>query len=211
MITASQKEAIKKGELLPIMEYFYSIQGEGFYAGRPAFFIRLAGCDVGCVWCDVKESWDSEAHEVLSADYLVNKVRESGANFCVITGGEPAMYDLAELTISLKDLGMYIAVETSGAYPLKGVFDWVCLSPKKFKKPEKSVIEVAKELKVIVFNTHDFKWGEEYANQVSNDCKLYLQPEWEKHEEMCIYILDYIKENPTWNISLQTHKFLGVQ
>ena len=201
---------IQDGTHLPIMEAFYSIQGEGFHVGRPAYFIRLAGCDVGCVWCDVKESWNREDHTVFTVEEIVDGLRKSGADFCVITGGEPAMYDLAELTLAIKDLGIYIAIETSGAYPIKGVFDWVCLSPKKFKAPIKSVIEVAKELKVIVFNTHDFKWGEDYASQVTNDCQLYFQPEWERSEEMSMYILDYIKEHPKWKISIQTHKFLGV-
>lgn len=203
-------ENIQNGTHLPIMEAFYSIQGEGYHVGRPAYFIRLAGCDVGCVWCDVKESWNREDHTVYPVEDIVDGLRESGANFCVITGGEPAMYDLAELTLAIKDLGIYIAIETSGAYPIKGVFDWVCLSPKKFKAPIRSVIEVAKELKVIVFNTHDFKWGEDYASQVPTDCQLYFQPEWERSEEMSVYILDYIKEHPKWKISIQSHKFLGV-
>ena len=210
MITAEQDILIKKGESLPIMEYFYSVQGEGYYSGCPAFFIRLAGCDVGCVWCDVKESWDKNEHEVLTTDFLIDKVKESGTNFCVITGGEPAMYDLTVLTSKLKAQGIYLAIETSGAYPIVGDFDWVCLSPKKFKAPVNSVVEQAHELKIIIFNTHDFKWGEEYAAQVSKECKLFFQPEWSKAEEMSMHIVDYIKANTQWNISLQTHKFLGV-
>lgn len=210
MITAEQEIAIKKGESLPIMEYFYSIQGEGYYSGRAAFFIRIAGCDVGCVWCDVKESWDKNEHEVLSLDFLIQQVKQSGTNFVVITGGEPAMYDLTILTKRLKEEGVYIAIETSGAYPLIGDFDWVCLSPKKFKAPVESVVKQAHELKVIVFNTHDFKWGEEHASQVKETCKLYFQPEWSKHEAISMQIVDYVKVNPKWNISLQTHKYLGV-
>lgn len=210
MITTEQEIEIKKGNELPIMEYFYSIQGEGYYSGRSAFFIRVAGCDVGCVWCDVKESWNKNEHEVLSVDFLLKQVKESGTNFVVITGGEPAMYDLTILTNKLKELGMHIAIETSGAYKLVGNFDWVCLSPKKFKAPIDSVVKQAHELKVIVFNSHDFKWGEEFANQVSTNCKLFLQPEWSKNEEMAKLIVDYVKETPKWNISLQTHKYLGV-
>lgn len=202
--------AIQNGENLPVMEYFYSIQGEGFYAGRPAFFIRLAGCDVGCVWCDVKESWDRADHEVYPVDFLVEKVNESGADFVVITGGEPTMYDLTLLTKKLHEIGVYIAMETSGAYEIIGDIDWVCLSPKKFKAPIESAIQLANELKVIVFNTHDFKWGEQYAEQVNSSCKLYFQPEWERSDEMSMYIIDYIKEFPKWKISLQTHKYLGV-
>lgn len=210
MITAQQNIAIKEGTQLPIMEYFYSVQGEGYYSGKPAFFIRIAGCDVGCVWCDVKESWDKNEHEVLTVDFLLEKVKESGAKFVVITGGEPAMYNLKVLTQKLKSLGIYIAMETSGAYPIVGEIDWVCLSPKKFKAPIDSVVKQASELKVIVFNTSDFKWGEEYAAQVPDTCKLFFQPEWDKSEAMSMHIVDYIKNNQQWNISLQTHKFLGV-
>ena len=210
MITTEQEIAIKKGIELPIMEYFYSIQGEGYYSGRAAFFIRIAGCDVGCVWCDVKESWDRNEHEVLTVDFLLEQVKQSGTNFVVITGGEPAMYDLTVLTKRLKEQGIYVAIETSGAYPLIGNFDWVCLSPKKFKAPVSSVVKQAHELKVIVFNKHDFKWGEEFANQVNENCKLFFQPEWSKHESISMQIVDYVKLNSKWNISLQTHKYLGV-
>lgn len=210
MITTEQEIEIKKGLDFPIMEYFYSVQGEGYYSGRAAFFIRIAGCDVGCVWCDVKESWDKNEHEVLSVSFLLEEVKKSGTNFVVITGGEPAMYDLTFLTQQLKEQGIYVAIETSGAYPLKGDFDWVCLSPKKFKAPVESVIKQANELKVIVFNKHDFKWGEQHAGEVNENCKLFLQPEWSKNEEMSNLIVDYVKENPKWNISLQTHKYLGV-
>lgn len=210
MITAEQEIEIQKGLDFPVMEYFYSIQGEGYYSGRAAFFIRIAGCDVGCVWCDVKESWDKNEHEVLSVNFLLEEVKQSGTNFVVITGGEPAMYDLTFLTQQLKEAGIYVAIETSGAYPLKGDFDWICLSPKKFKAPVESVIKQANELKVIVFNKHDFKWGEQFAQEVSKNCKLFLQPEWSKNKEMSNLIVDYVKENPKWNISLQTHKYLGV-
>lgn len=195
---------------LPIMETFYTVQGEGFYTGRPAFFIRVAGCDVGCVWCDVKESWDANEHEVLQVSDLVKQVQESGTNFVVITGGEPAMYDLNYLTQELHKLNVEIAVETSGAYELKGEYDWICLSPKKFKKPISSVIERANELKIIVFNKSDVKWAEEHAAQVPKECKLYMQAEWEKKEEMYPLVLDYITQHPQWRISVQTHKYLGV-
>ena len=195
---------------LPIMETFYTVQGEGFYTGRPAFFIRVAGCDVGCVWCDVKDSWDANEHEIIQVSELVNHVEKSGTNFVVITGGEPGMYDLTYLTSELHKLELEIAVETSGAYELKGEYDWICLSPKKFKKPIKSVIDNADELKIIVFNKSDFQWAESHAKQVPESCKLYLQAEWEKKGEMYPLVLDYITQNPKWRISVQTHKYLGV-
>lgn len=195
---------------LPIMETFYTVQGEGFYSGRAAFFIRIAGCDVGCVWCDVKESWDKNEHEVLKVADLITQVQESKTNFVVITGGEPAMYDLNFLTQELKNLGVEIAIETSGAYELVGEFDWICLSPKKFKKPIDSVVTRAQELKIVVFNKSDIQWAEEYASQVNDSCKLYLQPEWDKKEAMGELILSYITQHPQWRISVQTHKYLGV-
>lgn len=195
---------------LPIMETFYSIQGEGFYAGRSAFFIRIAGCDVGCVWCDVKESWDKNLHEINQVKDLVNQVKESKTDFVVITGGEPGMYDLNYFTQELKNLNVEIAIETSGAYELKGIFDWITLSPKKFKKPIDSVISQANELKIIVFNKSDFDWAERYANLVPPNCKLFLQTEWDKKDINYPLVFDYILANPKWKISVQIHKYLGV-
>ena len=195
---------------LPIMETFYTVQGEGFYSGRAAFFIRVAGCDVGCVWCDVKDSWNANEHEILQVSELVNQVKESGTNFVVITGGEPGMYDLTYLTNQLHTLNVEIAVETSGAYELRGEYDWICLSPKKFKKPLDSVISKAHELKIVVFNKSDIEWAETHAKHVPENCKLYLQAEWEKKEKMNDLILSYITQNSQWRISVQTHKYLGV-
>jgi organic radical activating enzyme len=192
------------------MEQFYSVQGEGFYSGRPAFFIRLAGCDVGCVWCDVKESWDAGEHELKKIETIVQEVAATHADFVVITGGEPAMYDLTGLTKALKAVGCYLAIETSGVYPLSGELDWVCFSPKKFKAPHESIYAQANELKVIVFNKHDLKWAEQHAEKLNKNCKLYLQTEWSKSEEMLPLIIDYIKENPKWTLSLQTHKYINV-
>ncbi|MEN8928354.1 MAG: 7-carboxy-7-deazaguanine synthase QueE [Flavobacteriales bacterium] len=192
------------------METFYTVQGEGFYSGRAAFFIRIAGCDVGCVWCDVKESWDRNDHEIFKVSDLITQVKESNTDFVVITGGEPAMYDLTFLTQELHKLEVEIAIETSGAYELVGDFDWICLSPKKFKKPVDSVIKQAQELKIVVFNKSDLEWAESYAEQVSADCNLYLQAEWGKKEKMYDLILDYITRNTQWRISVQTHKYLGV-
>ncbi|MEZ4924524.1 MAG: 7-carboxy-7-deazaguanine synthase QueE [Crocinitomicaceae bacterium] len=195
----------------PLMEDFYSLQGEGFHSGRAAYFIRLGGCDVGCVWCDVKESWDANAHPNTPVSDIVARVRQSGTDFVVITGGEPAMYDLTDLTKALKEAKMEIAIETSGAYTLSGTFDWICLSPKKFKMPLEENYALAHELKMIIFNRHDFKWSEELKNKVSKTCKLFLQPEWDKKEEMLPLMVDYVKENTDWKISLQTHKFLGIR
>lgn len=192
------------------MEHFYTIQGEGFYQGHAAYFIRLGGCDVGCVWCDVKESWDANAHPKIEVAGLVKKVEASGTLLTVITGGEPAMHDLDLLTDELKKKGLKTNIETSGAYPLTGFWDWVCLSPKKFKAPHPSVHEKANELKVIVYNKSDFEWAEEHAAKVSSRCELFLQPEWSKEKEMVPLIIDYVKKNPKWKVSLQIHKYMNI-
>jgi len=192
------------------MEDFYTLQGEGFYAGRAAYFIRLAGCDVGCHWCDVKESWDKDAHPLVEVSDIVSKVKESGTGFAVITGGEPAMYDLTDLTTELKKNGIEIAIETSGAYLIKGNIDWICLSPKKFKLPLEENYKKAQELKMIIFNQHDFKWAEELKQKVNKNCKLYIQPEWEKSAEMLPMMIEYVKKNTEWTLSLQTHKYLNI-
>lgn len=195
---------------IPVMETFYSVQGEGYHSGRAAWFIRLGGCDVGCVWCDVKESWDADAHPLTEVSALVSDVKESGTDFVVVTGGEPCMYNLTELTKALHELGVEIALETSGAYPIQGDFDWICLSPKKFKLPLEENFSKAHELKMIVFNNHDFEWSEELKEKVNPNCKLYLQPEWDKQEKMLPLIIDYVKKNTQWNISLQTHKYMDI-
>lgn len=192
------------------MEQFYTIQGEGRYSGRAAYFIRLAGCDVGCVWCDVKESWDQEAHPLVSIESLVAFVLASNTDFVVITGGEPAMYDLTTLVSALHEHGLEIAIETSGCYPLKGEIDWYCFSPKKFKNPCDEAYEKASELKVVIFHPSDLKWAEEHAKRVNPDCLLYLQSEWSKQEQILPLIIDYVKENPKWRVSLQTHKFMNI-
>ena len=201
---------MEKGKNLPIMEQFYSIQGEGFYSGKPAYFIRIAGCDVGCVWCDVKESWDANDHTFLSVASILEKVKATKANFIVITGGEPAMYDLTDLTTALKNINCEIAIETSGVYPLSGQIDWICFSPKKFKAPTESIYAQANELKIIIFNKHDFAWAEEHARKLNKDCKLYLQTEWSKREQLLPLIIDYVKENPKWTLSTQVHKYIDV-
>lgn len=195
---------------IPVMESFYTIQGEGYHSGRAAYFIRTAGCDVGCVWCDVKESWDAVPSQIKPISEIIEEVSASKTDFVVITGGEPTMYDLGPLTKALKAIGMEIAIETSGAYPISGEFDWICLSPKKFKMPLEENYELADELKMIIYNQHDFKWSAELAKKVNPSCKLFLQPEWEKEEQMLPFIIDYVKQNIEWKISLQTHKYLNI-
>jgi len=195
---------------LPVMEEFYTIQGEGVYSGVPAYFIRLAGCDVGCVWCDVKESWDASAYPKIAVEKLAQNALDSGCGLSVITGGEPAMYDLSLLTQELHKFGVRVHIETSAAYPIIGDFDWVTLSPKKFKFPVDSELAKADELKVIVFNKSDFEWAETFIGKLKANCKMLLQPEWDKREKIMPLIIEYVKANPQWHISLQTHKYIGV-
>jgi 7-carboxy-7-deazaguanine synthase len=195
---------------LPIMEQFYTIQGEGFHTGRAAYFIRIAGCDVGCVWCDVKESWDSNLHPLVKIDDLVQKVKNAKADFVVITGGEPAMYDLSELTKQLKANNVELAIETSGCYALKGEIDWYCFSPKKFKEPCEEAYQKASELKVIIAHPSDFEWAEMHAEKLNKNAKKYLQTEWSKQERFLPLIIEFVKNNPSWKISLQTHKYLNI-
>lgn len=192
------------------MEQFYTIQGEGYNTGRAAYFVRLGGCDVGCVWCDVKESWDVNAHPRLPLTDIVAAVTAHPGRNVVVTGGEPLMHDLGPLTQALQAAGCRTWIETSGAYPLSGQWDWICVSPKKFKAPLPQVLAHAHELKIIVFNKSDFAWAEEHARQVGPECRLYLQPEWGKREQMMPLIVEYVKENPQWQVSLQTHKFLDI-
>ena len=196
--------------VLPLMEDFYTIQGEGFYQGQAAYFIRLGGCDVGCVWCDVKESWDASDHPLVSVNEIVEKVKSSGSPVAVVTGGEPLMYDLTILTASLQQAGIRTHIETSGVYPISGSWDWICFSPKKFKAPDASVPRFANELKVIVYNSSDFDWAEKFASAVSKSCELFLQPEWSREKEMIPHIIEYIKANPRWKISLQIHKYMDI-
>lgn len=196
--------------ILSVMEQFYTIQGEGFHQGKAAYFIRLGGCDVGCVWCDVKESWDATKHPQKSIEEIIAGIKKYPAQIVVITGGEPLIYDLTELTSALQKLNYKTHLETSGAYPLTGTWDWVCFSPKKFKQPLSAVAQKADELKVVVYNKSDFAWAEENKKMVAPSCKLYLQPEWSKHDEMTAGIIAYIKEHPQWELSMQLHKFINV-
>lgn len=196
--------------ILPLMEHFYTLQGEGFHTGRAAYFLRLGGCDVGCVWCDVKESWDANSHPKVDINTMLQYIKEAKAEMAVITGGEPLLHNLEELTQLLKSNHIETNIETSGSSSLSGWWDWICLSPKKFKEPLLEVIEKANELKIVVFNKSDFEWAEKYAALVNPNCKLYLQPEWDKSSQMLPQIIDYVKQNPKWKISLQTHKFLQI-
>lgn len=192
------------------MEAFYTLQGEGFHQGRAAYFIRLGGCDVGCVWCDVKESWDASKHPLLTIDEIVTAASAFPGRLAVITGGEPLMHQLDDLTTALHNAGFETNIETSGSSALSGQWDWICLSPKKFKAPIPEIVPLANELKVVVFNKHDFAWAETYAEQVNKNCKLYLQPEWDKASVVTPLIIDYIKANPQWELSLQVHKYINV-
>jgi 7-carboxy-7-deazaguanine synthase len=195
---------------LPVMEHFYTLQGEGFYQGKAAYFIRLGGCDVGCVWCDVKDSWDAARHPVYTIEQLVLEVKKTPAELVVITGGEPLMHNLDELTAALQTSGFQTNIETSGAHPLSGHWNWVCLSPKKFKAPLPEILPAANELKVVIFNQSDFAWAEKYAGMVNADCKLYLQPEWDKAAQMTPLVIEFIKAHPKWELSLQIHKYINV-
>jgi 7-carboxy-7-deazaguanine synthase len=195
---------------LPVMEHFYTLQGEGSHSGRAAYFIRLAGCDVGCVWCDVKESWDIHPNQYLSIETILEEVSQTPTDFVVITGGEPTMHDLTALTSALRQKGYEIALETAGVHPLKGHIDWYCFSPKKFKAPLQEAYTLAQELKVVIAHPSDFEWAEQHAAQVTKECVLYLQTEWDKQERFLPLIIDYIKRNKKWKISLQTHKYMQI-
>ena len=213
-------------QTLPVMESFYTIQGEGFHQGKAAYFIRLGGCDVGCVWCDVKESWDAAKHPIYPIEQIVEKVisetggghkhsaygseRADANRIAVITGGEPLMHDCRVLTEQLHKAGFATHIETSGAHPVSGTWDWICLSPKKFKAPLPGILPLANELKVVIFNKSDFEWAEQYAALVSPACMLFLQPEWSKSSIVTPLIIDYIKDHPQWEFSLQLHKYIAV-
>lgn len=205
---------------IPVMEAFYTLQGEGAHQGKAAYFIRLGGCDVGCVWCDVKESWDVDAHPQKQVDAIVDEAlfavtqQQHSTNvndvMAVVTGGEPLLHNLDSLTASLKKTGFRTHIETSGSSPLSGDWDWICLSPKKFKAPTTEILPLANELKIIVYNQSDFKWAEQYAAQVNENCRLFLQPEWSKAATITPLIIEYIKKNPQWQLSLQVHKYLDI-
>jgi len=209
MLSKEIQIAVEKGKMLPLMEEFYTIQGEGFHTGTAAYFIRIGGCDVGCHWCDVKESWNAELHPPTNVMQIVSNAKKY-ADTIVVTGGEPLTWDMTYLTSKLKEEKLKVHIETSGAYPVTGTWDWFCLSPKKNKLPVDDAYAIANELKVIVYNKHDFIFAEEQAAKVNNKAILFLQPEWSKKEEMTPLIVDYVMNNPKWRISLQTHKYLNI-
>lgn len=198
-------------EAYPTVEHFYTLQGEGAYAGHAAYFIRLAGCDVGCVWCDTKESWDVNSHLNVSVDELLQAALQHPCRTVVITGGEPTMHHLGTLTKKFKEAGFRTHLETSGTNLIYGDFDWITVSPKKFKPALKEALAMAQELKIVIFHPSDLEWAEGYIDTVPDDCALYLQPEWSRHEEMQKLAIDYIEKNPKWRLSLQTHKFLNIR
>jgi len=203
-------KGLNQGLMLPVMEAFYTIQGEGVFSGVPAYFIRLGGCDVGCVWCDVKDSWDAAKWPILDIDSIVEGALGFPGKMVVITGGEPLMYNLDPLTALLKEKGFSTHIETSGAHPFSGNFDWVCFSPKKFKAPHPSIYEKANELKVVIFHRSDFEFAEKHASLVRENCVRLIQPEWSKANIFTESIVEYVKSNPDWKISLQTHKFMDI-
>lgn len=209
-LTPDQKHALSQGLMLPLMEEFYTIQGEGFHTGKAAWFIRLGGCDVGCRWCDVKESWNPDLHPLTKTEEIIANACESKANTVVITGGEPLMYYLDFLCAGLKNHNIQTFLETSGSYPLTGKWDWICLSPKKNSPPDENICQVADEIKMIIYNESDIEWAEKYAGMVSSKCRLYLQPEWSRYKYIIPFIVDYVKSNPKWMISLQSHKFMHI-
>jgi organic radical activating enzyme len=195
---------------LPVMEHFHTLQGEGAHQGRSAYFIRLGGCDVGCVWCDVKDSWDRHRHPLRSVSELTGFVKSTSAPIAVVTGGEPLMHDLGPLTLALRDKGVRTHLETSGAHPMSGVWDWICLSPKKFKAPLPELMPMADELKVVVYHPSDIEWAERHAAMARPGCRLFLQPEWDRLERVMPAILDHILANPQWSLSLQSHKYIRI-
>ena len=209
MLSKETLLAVQRGEMLPLMEEFYTIQGEGYHTGTAAYFIRIGGCDVGCHWCDVKESWNSELHPPTETNIIVANAKKY-ADTVVVTGGEPLTWDMTLLTQKLNDNNLKVHIETSGAYPVTGSWDWFCLSPKKNKLPVADAYVIANELKMIIYNKHDFIFAEEQASKVNPNAILFLQPEWSKKEEMTPLIVEYVMKNPKWRVSLQTHKYLNI-
>jgi organic radical activating enzyme len=203
-------ELKSEGSVLPVVEEFFTLQGEGYQTGRAAYFIRLGGCDIGCSWCDSRFSWNPALHPMVETSTLIEHVIESGADSVVVTGGEPLMWNLDLLCNGLKSKNISTFIETSGAYPLSGRWDWICLSPKKNMPPAGEMCKVADELKVIIQDKSDFEWGERYCGMVSQECRLFLQPEWSRFELIIPEIVDYIKKNPKWRISLQVHKYMHI-
>lgn len=210
MVKISNKSPEEVDAKLPVMESFHSLQGEGYFSGHSAYFIRLGGCDVGCPWCDVKESWDIENHPQTDIAKLVYEAKSSGSKFAVITGGEPCIHNLIKLTTELRDSAIRTHLETSGSHPLTGKWDWVTFSPKRYKKPLEEYFVIANELKIIIAHKNDLRWAKEFEHKVGTDCLLYIQPEWEGRINIEPHCVEFIKENPHWQLSLQTHKYIGI-
>jgi len=219
LIISYQKSVVLKIQLpntltesktIPIMETFDTLQGEGYHTGSAAFFIRTGGCDVGCVWCDVKESWDAGLHPDATVAQIIDKVNKSAASIVVVTGGEPLMYNLDLLTSSIQAIEKRTHIETAGVYPITGIWNWICFSPKKFKAPLEDFYQLSNELKIVIYHSSDFKWAEGHAQKMNPNAKLYLQPEWSKRSVIMPQIIDYVKHNPNWRVSLQTHKYLDI-
>ncbi len=208
--TTNKINNFEDGKMLPLMESFYSIQGEGFNTGKAAYFIRIGGCDVGCYWCDVKEGWDASKHPLTATDLIINEANQYSAKAVVVTGGEPLLYNLNYLCGELKKKQISTYLETSGSSKLSGIWDWICLSPKKNSPPLSEIFDIANELKMIIFDISDFEWAEENANKINNNTKLFLQPEWSNRKKMMPIIIDYILKNPKWSISLQSHKYMNI-
>ncbi len=206
----NEPDYFEQGQKLPLVEAFYTIQGEGYHTGKPAFFVRLGGCDVGCSWCDTKFSWNPDLHPLIGIDDIIATILESNPDSVVVTGGEPLTYNLDIFCRELKRRGLKTFLETSGAYPISGEWDWICLSPKKNSPPVPGIMEIADELKQIIQTPEDFVWAEENASKVKQDCKLFLQPEWSSYEHIIPDIVEYAKENTRWSISLQAHKFMHI-
>ena len=202
--------AVDKGEMLPLMEAFFTLQGEGYYSGKSAYFLRIGGCDVGCHWCDVKESWDANLHPPTTIADIIQGIDRYSVDTVVVTGGEPLMWNLDKLTSALQNKKLQVHLETSGAYPCSGNFDWICLSPKKMQQPLSAIKPIANELKVIINNKHDLIWAEQQRDGLSQECKLYLQAEWSKREVVIPMIIDFVKKNNDWTISLQCHKYMNI-
>ena len=202
--------ALENGIVLPVMESFLTIQGEGYFSGKTSYFLRIGGCDVGCHWCDVKESWDPNLHPLISVDSIIQSIIETKVKTVVVTGGEPLMWNMEYITKQLVENNIQVHLETSGAYPLSGSFNWICLSPKKTMKPLNKIYSLTDELKVIISNKNDFKWAIKHKENVKSSCKLYLQPEWSKKDSILPIIIDFVTKNPEWTISLQTHKYMNI-
>jgi 7-carboxy-7-deazaguanine synthase len=210
LILRQKRKDNSDGRFLPLVEEFYTIQGEGYNTGKAAYFIRIGGCDIGCSWCDSRYSWNPDLHPLVPVEQIIKNVIDSHADSVVITGGEPLMWNLDFICKVLKDNGISTFIETSGAYPLSGIWDWICVSPKRNSPPGEEILTLASELKVIVEDWEDFAWAEKYRKMVSSKCKLYLQPEWSRFDRIIPEIIEYVKKNTAWNISLQVHKYMHI-